>query len=130
LIFWLGGHELLTIVFGRKRAIASSALLPLGAAFTMLAGTYLAVQYMLALHRRMFLIAIGLVAAIEPVLLLQAPRNPAGFATVVLAVQALGAVLAFGMALRPVRTGPAVAPGPQPATPARVLQAPEPDRSA
>ena len=36
----------------------------------------------------------------EPILLLQASRDPKGFATVVLAVQAVGAVLAFGLALR------------------------------
>jgi len=130
LIFAVGAHPLLSLVFGRKRAIASSSLLPLGAAFTVLAGTYLAVQYMLALHRSKFLIAIGLVAALEPVLLLQAPRNPAGFATVVLGVQVLGAVLAFGLALRPLRTTRAAPAGvPQPA-PAPVLQAAEPDRSA
>ncbi len=51
-------------------------LLPLGAAFTVLAATYLAVQYMLALKRVWFLPALGLVAAIEPILLLQAPRIP------------------------------------------------------
>jgi O-antigen/teichoic acid export membrane protein len=130
LIFWLGAHELLTLVFGPKRAIASSALLPLGAAFSVLAGTYLAVQYMLALRRSRFLIAIGLVAAIEPVLLLQGPSNPAGFATVVLGVQLLGAVLAYGLALRPVRTDPFVVPAAQQPTPGPVLQAPELDRSA
>ena len=104
-------------------------MLPLGAAFSVLAGTYLAVQYMLALHRSKFLIAIGLVAAIEPVLLLQAPTNPAGFATVVLGVQVLGAVLAYGLALRPFRRAPAAAPEAQPAAPEPVLQAPELDRS-
>ena len=129
LIFWLGADQLLTLVFGPKRAIASSALLPLGAAFSVLAGTYLAVQYMLALRRSRFLIAIGAVAVIEPVLLLQAPNNPAGFATVVLGVQVLGAVLAYGLALRPVRTDPFVAPAAQPPVPEPVLQAPELDRS-
>jgi O-antigen/teichoic acid export membrane protein len=130
LIFAVAAHPLLEIVFGRNRAIASSSLLPLGAAFSVLAGTYLAVQYMLALHRSRFLIAIGLVAVLEPVLLLQAPTNPAGFATVVLAVQVLGAVLAFGLALRPVRTARAAVPEAPPAAPPPVLQAAEPDRSA
>ena len=129
LIFAVGAHPLLQIVFGRRRAIASASLLPLGAAFTVLAGTYLAVQYMLALHRSKFLIAIGLVAAVEPVLLLQAPRNPAGFATVVLGVQAVGAVLAFGLALRPLRRGRVAAPAAPPAAPPPVLHAAEPDRS-
>jgi uncharacterized membrane protein len=55
---------------------------------------------MLALKRTWFLIAIGAVAAVEPVVLLQASRNPAGFAGVVLAVQAVGALIAFALALR------------------------------
>jgi hypothetical protein len=43
---------------------------------------------------------LGAVAVAELPLLLQAPRHPAGFAAVVLAVQAVGAVLAFALALR------------------------------
>jgi O-antigen/teichoic acid export membrane protein len=100
LIFAVAAHPLLSIVFGSKRAIASDSLLPLGTAFTVLACTYLAVQYMLALHRTAFLAAIGLIAILEPILLLQAPRHPASFAAMVLGVQAVGAVLAFGLALR------------------------------
>jgi O-antigen/teichoic acid export membrane protein len=100
LIFAVAAHPLLTIAFSHKRATASASLLPLGAAFTVLAATYLAVQYMLALKRTWFLVAIGAVAAAEPVLLLQAPRHPAGFASVVLAVQAVGAAVAFALALR------------------------------
>ena len=99
LIYAFGAHPLLSIVFGKAKAIDSSCLLPLGAAFTVLACTYLAVQYMLALKRAWFLVVIGLVAVVEPVLLLQAPRHPAPFATVVLGVQAVGAVLAYVMAL-------------------------------
>lgn len=100
LVYAFGAHPLLAIVFGKKRAIASSSLLPLGAAFTVLAATYLAVQYMLALKRVAFLAVLAVVAVVEPVLLLQAPRHPAAFASVVLGVQAVGAVLAYGMALR------------------------------
>ena len=99
LIFAFGAHPLLAAVFGKSKAIASSSLLPLGAAFTVLAATYLAVQYMLALKRVWFLPVIGLVAAIEPLLLLQAPKHPAAFATVVLYVQLAGAALAFTAAL-------------------------------
>ncbi len=100
LIFALAAHPLLTIVFGAHRATASSSLLPLGAAFTVLAATYLAVQYMLALKQTAFLVVLGAVAVLEPILLLHASRHPAGFATVVLGVQALGALLAFALALR------------------------------
>jgi O-antigen/teichoic acid export membrane protein len=99
LIFAVAAHPLLAAVFGKNKAIASDSLLPLGAAFTVLACTYLAVQYMLALKRTWFLPALALVAAVEPVLLLQAPKHPASFATVVLLVQLLGAAVAYLIAL-------------------------------
>lgn len=99
LIYAFAAHPLLAAVFGADKAVASASLLPLGAAFTVLAGTYLAVQYMLALKRVWFLPAIGVVAAIEPVLLLQASRHPASFATVVLLVQLIGAAVAYVAAL-------------------------------
>ena len=107
LIFAFAAHLLISAVFGTGKATASDSLLPLGAAFTVLACTYLAIQYMLALKRTWFLLAIGAVAVAEPVLLLQASRNPPGFAAVVLAIQALGAVLAFALALRREKAPPA-----------------------
>jgi uncharacterized membrane protein len=55
---------------------------------------------MLALKRTWFLVAVGAVAIAEPVLLLQASKNPSGFAVVVLAIQAVGALVAFVLALR------------------------------
>lgn len=115
-IFAVAAHPLLAIAFSAKRAHASSSLLPLGAAFTVLAATYLAVQYMLALKRTWFLVAIGAVAAAEPVFLLGAPRHPPGFAGVVLAVQAVGALVALALALasHPKRS-PATAVNPEPA---------------
>ena len=124
LIFAVASHPLLAIVFGERRATASASLLPLGAAFTVLAATYLAVQYMLALKRRAFLIVLGAVAVAELPLLLQAPQHPAGFATVVLAVQAVGAALAFTLALRSDRPAP---PAPEVSPKAR---APKTDRAA
>jgi len=114
LIFAFASHLLISTVFGPKKAMASDSLLPLGAAFTVLSCTYLAIQYMLALKRTRFLLAIGAVAIAEPILLLQASRQPAGFAVVVLGIQALGALVAFTLALRradlppdgvPARTG-------------------------
>ena len=100
LIFAFAAHPLLSIVFGAKRAVASDSLLPLGAAFTVLAATYLAVQYMLALRHTWFLLAIGIVAIVEPVLLLRASRDPGSFATTVLLVQIAGAALAYAIAFR------------------------------
>jgi hypothetical protein len=46
------------------------------------------------------------VAIAEPFFLLAAPKRPAGFALVVLAVQAAGALVAFVLALRPERSPP------------------------
>jgi O-antigen/teichoic acid export membrane protein len=102
LIFAVAAHPLLSIVFGHRRAIASSSLLPLGAAFTMLAATYLAVQYMLAQRRVWFLATIAVLAIVEPFLLVAAPTRPATFALVVLGVQAVGALMCYAIALRTV----------------------------
>lgn len=104
LIFAFASEPLIRIAFGASHTSAHDALLPLGAAFTVLAATYLAIQYMLALKRTWFLVVMALVAIAEPVLLLQAPRRPTEFATVVLGVQVVGAILAFAMALRRDRT--------------------------
>jgi hypothetical protein len=109
LIFGFAAEPLLRAAFGPKRLLAANSLFLLGVAFTVLAGTYLAIQYMLALKRTWFLVALGLVAIAEPVLLLQASRKPEGFAVVVLAVQAAGAILAFAMALRRDNAPPATA---------------------
>jgi O-antigen/teichoic acid export membrane protein len=113
LIYAFAAHPLLAAVFGKDKAIASDVLLPLGAAFTVLAATYLAVQYMLALKRVWFLPALGLVAAIEPILLLQASKHPASFATVVLLVQLMAAAVAYVAALA---RRPALAPSPAPSS--------------
>ena len=117
LIFGVEPRLLLRLAFGPKRLQASSSLFVLGVAFTVLAATYLAIQYMLALKRTWFLVAVGLVAVAEPVLLLQASRRPAGFATVVLAIQVAGAVVAFAFALRRGHAPPQVAGGPEPEEP-------------
>jgi O-antigen/teichoic acid export membrane protein len=101
LIFGFASRLLIRLAFGADRLLAVNALFILGVAFTVLAATYLAVQYMLALKRTWFLLAIGAVAVAEPILLLQASRQPKQFALVVLAVQVVGALLAFGLALRP-----------------------------
>ncbi|HEV7772438.1 MAG TPA: hypothetical protein VGO48_03985 [Conexibacter sp.] len=98
-IFAFGGEQLLKAAFGADRLLAVDALLPLGVAFTLLALTYLAIQYLLALRRTAFLLPLGAIALAEPVLLLTvAPDNPDGFAAVVLAIQAIAAVVALALA--------------------------------
>jgi O-antigen/teichoic acid export membrane protein len=99
-IFAIAGEPLIRAAFGADKIYAHQALLPLGAAFAMLACTYLAIQYLLALKRTWFLVAVAAVAIAEPILLLQASREPASFATVVLAIQAVGALVVFTIALR------------------------------
>jgi O-antigen/teichoic acid export membrane protein len=115
LIFGFAAKPLLRIAFGPHRLQASNSLLVLGVAFTVLAATYLAIQYMLALKRTWFLLLLGAVAIAEPILLLHASRKPADFAAVVLAVQAVGALLAFGVALRHGNAPRTTAPSPEPA---------------
>jgi O-antigen/teichoic acid export membrane protein len=112
LIFAFGSTPLLKAAFGANRLKATSSLFILGVAFTALAGTYLAIQYMLALKRTRFLVLLAVIAVAEPVLLLQASQKPAGFAAVVLLIQAIGALVAFGLALRPER--PSRPPSPPP----------------
>lgn len=98
-IFAFGGRQLLRAAFGADRLLAVDALLPLGIAFTLLALTYLAIQYLLALRRTAFLLPLGAIALAEPALLLTAaPDTPDGFAAVVLAVQAVAAAVALGLA--------------------------------
>jgi O-antigen/teichoic acid export membrane protein len=115
LIFAFEPRLLLRLAFGPKRLAASGSLFILGVAFTVLAATYLAIQYLLALKRTWFLIVIAAVAVAEPILLLNASRKPAGFAAVVLAVQALGALAAFGFALRRENPRAKAAVSPEPA---------------
>jgi O-antigen/teichoic acid export membrane protein len=114
LIYGLVPRLLIRTAFGANRLGAVDSLFILGVAFTVLAATYLAVQYMLALKRTWFLVAIGAVAIAEPIFLLQASKKPAGFAAVVLAVQLVGAVLAFGMALWPEKHKPDASDPPPP----------------
>ncbi len=108
-------HLLLSVAFGSKRATASNSLFVLGLAFTVLATTYLAVQYLLALQKTWFLLPLSLVAIAEPFILVQGPKEPAGFAATVLAVQAVGALLAFAFALRPERAARERVANPEPA---------------
>ena len=100
LIYAVAAHPLIRIGFGADHTRAAGSLLVLGLAFAALSATYLAIQYLLALHRVWFLVPLVVVAVAEPVLLLHASRRPTGFAAVALAVQLAGLVLAFAFALR------------------------------
>ena len=67
---------LLKIAFGPDIASGDEVLLPLGVAFALLACTYIAVQFLLGLHRRLFVAWLLIVSLLEPVLLLR--RRHAG----------------------------------------------------
>jgi O-antigen/teichoic acid export membrane protein len=123
LIFAVASRLLIKAAFGASKTGASNSLLVLGLAFTVLACTYLAIQYMLAMRRTWFLVLLGAVAVAEPILLLNASHQPKSFAAVVLVIQVVGALVAFGCALRPDR-----APVSPPGRPERVAEerVPEP----
>ena len=111
LIFTLWSETVLRLAFGPDFTSASGALPLLALAMTLLSVAYLTVQYMVALHRVTFLWILGLVALVEPVLLSVTNLGVVRFAGVVLAVQALGALLLLAVGLR----GRAAAGAPAPA---------------
>jgi O-antigen/teichoic acid export membrane protein len=82
---------LLEIAFGPDYERGDEILLTLGAAYALLATTYLCVQFLLGLHHRGFALILLLAAIAEPLLLLEAD-SLSTFAGTVLAVQAAAAV--------------------------------------
>jgi O-antigen/teichoic acid export membrane protein len=85
--------------FGSEYESGDEILLLLGVAYALLALTYLAVQYLLGMHRRGPLWGLAAVAAAEALVLtnLDSLRS---FAIAVLAVQAAAAAITVGAALR------------------------------
>lgn len=99
-IFVFGGHLLLDKAFGKDFASADTALPILGVAMAMLAGTYLSVQYLLALHRARFILVLAVGALLDPLLLLVAGRQLTSIALVLAGLQAVLAVVVAVLALR------------------------------
>ena len=100
LIFALVPTLLLRLAFGEEYTTASDALLVLGAAMSLLAVAYLAVQYMLALRQVAFLWILAVVAIAEPFLLTAGDYGIVTFASVVLGLQLLAAAGALTLGLR------------------------------
>ena len=100
---------LLRLAFGEEYTTAADALILLGAAMTLLAVAYLAVQYMLALRQTSFLWVLGVVAVAEPFLLTAGDFGLVSFAGVVFALQCAAAAGAVTLALRRRRGHPPVA---------------------
>jgi len=94
---------LLRTAFGAEFEGGDTILFALGAAYALLAASYLGVQFLLGLRRRVFMVVLALAAIAEPILL-AGTSDPERFATVVLAVQAAAALAVLGAAAT-VRTG-------------------------
>ena len=97
-VYAVAGEKLLDIVF--KLPGASGALPWLGLGFTFLACTYLAIQYLLALHHWRFLWPLGVAAILQPVLLASIDGGTTDIAIALCAVQAVLALFVVTDALR------------------------------
>jgi glycosyltransferase involved in cell wall biosynthesis/O-antigen/teichoic acid export membrane protein len=103
LVYAVVPETVLRLAFGPDTVQAADALFVLACAMSLLAVSYLGVQYMLGLGRRAFLWALGAVATTEVALLGWTDlESLVSFASVVLAMQAVaaGAVLGLGLASR------------------------------
>jgi O-antigen/teichoic acid export membrane protein len=101
LLYALAGRFLLETVFGSDLASAAGALSLLGVAMTLLAVTYLTVQYQLALRRRTFLFLLAAAALIEPVLLWIVGGQFVQIALALVGLQLLLGLCQIGLALAP-----------------------------
>ena len=100
IVYAVAPSLVLRLAFGEETVQAAGALLVLGFAMTLLAAGYLCVQYMLALREIRFLFALGVAAVAEIAVLSGAGLSSiVGFATVVLALQAVAAAAVFGLGL-------------------------------
>jgi O-antigen/teichoic acid export membrane protein len=100
LVFATVAEPLLRAVFGEDLADASASLPWLGLAMTLLACTYLSVQYLLALRRSRFVWLLGLAAVAELALMLAVGDDLTAVALAVLAVQVACAAPMLLIALR------------------------------
>jgi len=74
-VYSLAGHLLLSVVFGARLTGSDTALPWLGIAFSALAGSYLIVQFLLALGRARFLVVLAAGSVAVPAVLLIAPAR-------------------------------------------------------
>jgi O-antigen/teichoic acid export membrane protein len=89
----------LRTAFGPEFESGETVLFALGAAYALLAASYLGVQYLLGLHHRAFAPALGLALVVEAALLAGAGSLTA-FAGVVLAIQAAVALVVLTLSAR------------------------------
>jgi O-antigen/teichoic acid export membrane protein len=105
LLYVVAGRFLLETVFGSGLASAADALSLLGVAMTLLAVTYLTVQYQLALGRKTFLFLLATGALIEPLLLWLVGGQFIQIALALVGLQLLLGSCLLGLSLRPSRRG-------------------------
>jgi O-antigen/teichoic acid export membrane protein len=99
-IFTVAGSLVLRVVFGADTVEAADALVLLGVAMTLLAMSYLAVQFMIALGDVRFLAVLGVVSAAEIAVLAVGDFSLTGFAAAVAVAQAVAALPLLALALR------------------------------
>jgi O-antigen/teichoic acid export membrane protein len=100
LIFGFGAEQLLEAVFGDDVTQSAGALPWLGLAMTMLACSYLAVQYLLALGRWRFISVLAVAAAVEIGLLAAIDADPTRVGLALFAIQLCCAAVMVTVALR------------------------------
>jgi O-antigen/teichoic acid export membrane protein len=100
LIYSVGGEPLLRIVFGEDLTDASDALPFLGLAMSLLACSYLSVQYLLAMGRASFLFVLGAGVIAEVAVLLSIGDDLTAIAIALFCIQAVCASVILTMAVR------------------------------
>ena len=100
LIYSVGGEPLLRAVFGEDLTDASDALPFLGLAMSLLACSYLSVQYLLAMGRASFLFVLGAGVVAEVAVLLSIGDDLTAIAIALFCIQAACASVILTMAMR------------------------------
>ncbi|HVI36157.1 MAG TPA: oligosaccharide flippase family protein, partial [Gaiellales bacterium] len=100
LIYSVAGEPLLRIVFGEDLTQASNALPFLGIAMSLLACSYLSVQYLLAMGRANFLAVLAAGIAVEVPALLIIGDDLTAIAIALLGIQAVCSATIFTLAMR------------------------------
>jgi O-antigen/teichoic acid export membrane protein len=113
-LYAVAGRQLLEAVFGEELTLASGALPWLGLAMVVLACSYLAVQYLLALGRRRFIAVLAVALAAELSALIAIGADLTAVALALLAVQVALAAALLTLALRGRRNARGPAAGEDP----------------
>jgi O-antigen/teichoic acid export membrane protein len=100
LIYAAVGEPLLGAVFGEDLDEASGALPWLGLAMTLLACSYLSVQFLLAMHKHRFVVVLAVAAAAEVIVLLALGAHLTRIAIALFAIQLVCAACVLAVSLR------------------------------